>query len=335
MSKLISALSALKAVELGIIGLDDDICPHIPELAAKKILTGFDDSGVPVLQDRKGPITLRQLLTHSSGLSYGFHPNIVRYQAYRGRSTNVELGNEPTVTTRFDLPLVFEPGTGWMYGTGLDYTGVLIHQLTGLTLEEFQKKHFWDPLAITGLTFWPNPDLKSKQAQLTIRNANNGHLTPYHGVSLNSGSEDCFGGHGMYAQMADYLRVLRSLLANDGKLLTPASVDELFTPQLSDDVAKALNHFLHVSEPGVPGNYNLAIPVQYGLGGMLFLEDDTGRRRKGTLTWTGYYNTIWIVDREAGLAFTWATQLLPPGDPGVKEMSEVAERAVYQMAGLA
>lgn len=71
-----------------------------------------------------------------------------------------------------------------------------------------------------------------------------------------------FGGHGMYARLSDYLQVLRSLLANDGKLLSPASVDELFTPQLGAGSEEALNFFIQNFHSMIPGEFELEVPVQ-------------------------------------------------------------------------
>lgn len=67
----------------------------------------------------------------------------------------------------------------------------------------------------------------------------------------------------------------------------------------------------------------------------MFLQDGADRRKKGTMSWGGLFNPFWIIDREAGLAFTFGTQVLPPGDQGCKEVTGVAEKAIYKMAGLA
>jgi hypothetical protein len=82
------------------------------------------------------------------------------------------------------------------------------------------------------------------------------------------------------------------------------------------------------------GEFNKDVPVDHGLGGVVFLKDDVGRRKKGTMSWGGMVNPFWMIDREAGLALTFGTQVLPPGDPGCKEMTGVFERAVYKMAGV-
>lgn len=260
----------------------------------------------------------------------------MKYQMQRGRFGG-HVDNAPTILDRFNHPLVFEPGESWAYSPGLDWAGLLIMRLAKQDLDDFEHEHLWKPLGVTGLTFWPNKpekNLASKIPQLVIRKKD-GTLVPSTQEHLNTNSTDCFGGHGIYARLGDYLKVLQSLLANDGKLLKPESVDALFAPQLDADSEAALNFFIEHFGGMVPGEFDAGIPVQYGLGGLIFLKDGPGRRRKGTMSWGGMFNPSWTIDREAGLAFTFGTQILPPGDALCKEMTGLAEKAVYKMAGLA
>lgn len=218
---------------------------------------------------------------------------------------------------------------------GLDWAGFLIERLTSTSLEDYMASHLWQPLGITGITFWPekNPELRDKVPGTVVRTPD-GKLVPYTEDNLNTHSVDCYGGHGAYAKMSDYLKVLQSLLANDGKLLKPETVDMMFQPQLGEGSTKALNAFKENFGGMLIGEIVNEIPVNYGLGGMLFMADDVGRRKKGSMSWGGIVNPFWLVDREAGIALTFGTQVMPPGDPGCKEMTGVAERAIYEMFGV-
>lgn len=335
-SKLFTAIAALKAVELGFLTLEEDVCPHLPELASKQVLHGFDEAtSAPILKPRQNPITLTHLLAHSSGHTYSFHPDIIKYVAVTTGQPAPMSAMQATIVERYDTPLAFEPGTSWAYSPGLDWTGLLIQRVTGLTLEEFEQKHLWQPLGITELTFWPSAEKKNVATpQLCVRGKED-TLVPFEGETINTHSTECFGGHGMYANLADYILVLQSLLANDGKLLLPTSVEALFTPQLGAESKTALNEFIQTWHTMIPGDWNPNIPTSYALGGIVFLEDDVGRRKKGTLSWGGLFNSFWMVDRESDVAYCFGTQVLPPGDKGCKEMCAVAERAVYKMAGKA
>jgi CubicO group peptidase (beta-lactamase class C family) len=258
----------------------------------------------------------------------------MKYDLQRGRK-HPDVALAPTILERCDTTLIAQPGSSWMYSVGLDWAGLLIQRLTKLTLEEYMIQNLFEPLSITGITFWPSqrPDLKNKIPGLVVRGPD-GKLVPNTTPTINTGAKDCFGGHGAYAQMSDYLKILRSLLANDGKLLKPESVDEMFKPQLGEGSRQALSGFVQAFNSMLIGEFNPDVPVDHGLGGVLFLKDDEGRRKKGTMSWGGMVNPFWMIDREAGLALTFGTQVLPPGDAGCKEMTGVFERAVYKMAGI-
>lgn len=315
-TKLLTSIAALQAVEQGIIGLDDDVRKHIPELGSHGILEGFDEDDKPKIKEVKNTITLRQLLTHSSGATYSMIPDMIKMEKQRGR-WGKHIDNAGTILERYDLPLIAQPGESWMYSPGLDWTGLLLKRLTGNDLDALIKKNILTPLNITGITFWPSEDpaLKDKIPQLTVRTPE-GKLAPMTDATLNTGSTDCFGGHGGYAQMGSYLKVLQSLLANDGKLLKPSTVDMMFTPQLGEGSKTAMNIFKDMFGHMLIGEIEKGIPMDHGLGGALFMEGDVGRRRKGTMQWGGLVNPFWLIDREAGIAMVFGTQVLPPGDPG-------------------
>lgn len=141
MTKLITSILALQAVERGLWDLDADVAPLLPELAALPVLKGFssdDDDATPVLVARDAPITLRLLLTHSSGVGYDFLTyDLIRYRSWLVKQPP-EAGLEkppkivatpPSVEERFRFPLAFQPGQGWTYGAGLDWAGRLLERL--------------------------------------------------------------------------------------------------------------------------------------------------------------------------------------------------------------
>lgn len=213
----------------------------------------------------------------------------------------------------------------------------MVERLTDTTLEEHFKKYILEPLGLKHITFWPyeNPELRDKVPQLTTRTPE-GQLVPFTSPFLNTGSKDCFGGHGAYGTLSDYLVIQRSILANDGKLLKPETVDSMFQPQLTPESSKALDHLMAHSPMAALfiGEFKPDIPVNWGLGGILLMADDVGKRKKGTLSWGGVANCFWEIDRESGLALTFGTQVLPPGDKPTEEMISAVEVGVYEKAGV-
>ncbi|KJK85169.1 hypothetical protein H633G_10996, partial [Metarhizium anisopliae BRIP 53284] len=187
-TKLATTVAALQLVERGRIQLDDDVAELLPVLCRQKIISGFDDQGQPVLQDRKSPITLRHLLTHSSGAGYTFldaGEKLRQYHRFHGTPPN----HGPTVETRFGVPLLYQPGEGWAYGAGIDWAGRLVEQLTGQSLEDYFAQHIWKPLGASGtFTFFPSAQGLAGMASRAREGPDK--LTPVPGgLDLNAGVE--------------------------------------------------------------------------------------------------------------------------------------------------
>jgi CubicO group peptidase (beta-lactamase class C family) len=121
------------------------------------------------------PITLRTLLTHTSGLTYdALHPKLLAWLAYHGRAP----GTGARLLKQYDAPLTFEPGQGWMYGPGIDYAGLLIGRVTGLSLEEYMRENLWEPVGVKDMTFRlsSRPDMRERMADMSLRDEGSGKV---------------------------------------------------------------------------------------------------------------------------------------------------------------
>lgn len=242
--------------------------------------------------------------------------------------------------SRFTYPLIFQPGEKWTYGTGMDWAGLVVERLTKSTLEDYMKANIWDPLDIETMTFFPwnrNSEFEARVPMLSVRGPD-GKLYPFEEPFITTGATGCFGGSGGYSTMRDYLTFLASLLRNDGKLLRPESVDELFKPQLTSALRQSFKeNLLGPSGAFFIGEFKPKEHVHdWAFGGVVFVEDyGDGRRKAGTLSWGGVANCFWMIDRKAGLTITFGTQLIPPGDAKAKEVITVVEKEINAMAGVA
>jgi CubicO group peptidase (beta-lactamase class C family) len=295
MTKLLTSIAALQLVERQLVHLDQDISPLIPTLAAQEVLTGWDTTGRYITQKRENAITLRYLLTHSSGAGYDMsNPALARVTMSRGREINVGA----TVNERFGYPLLFEPGTSWEYGTGIDWVGQLVERLTGQELESYMQEHIWNPLAIQRITFWPSRriDMDAERMRITVRDENSGRAVPLQRPFLTEGVSECFGGQGAYAAMEDFMKVLRSILADDGKLLTKDTTATMFQSQLGDASRESLRK--HIKSCGLNAAFigisDNSHAYDWGIGGMLAMDDVSSGRKKGTLFWSGKPNLFWV-----------------------------------------
>ncbi|KAF2770592.1 beta-lactamase/transpeptidase-like protein [Teratosphaeria nubilosa] len=325
-TKLLATVAVLQGVDKGLYSLDDDVSPILPELGRSQILKGFTEDDKPILEDRQGPLTLRHLLTHASGVAYD--------------------GGDPLLISNWTNLLRFEPGTAWSYGASIDWAGKLLERAAGTTLEDWMRKHIWAPLGVKTITFWPERENLKDRIPTLVQKTSEGTFTEMNAPwdFINANSKDCFGGKGAYATMSDYLKVQRSILANDGRLPKPETVDQMFTPQLSEASVKALEHGIKASPMAslFIGEFRPDVSLNRGLGGILFVGtdvsstpegEDRARRKQGTLSWGGLTNPIWIIDRDAGVALTFGTQVMPPGDGKVKDVIGEVVKAVYAAAG--
>ncbi|KIH90750.1 beta-lactamase family protein [Sporothrix brasiliensis 5110] len=377
MTKLITCIVALQAVERGLWDLDADVAPLLPELAALPVLAGFSsdaDNATPILEAREAPITLRLLLTHSSGVGYDFlTADLIRYRAWLVKQPP-EAGLEPppkmspappSVEERFRLPLAFQPGQGWTYGAGIDWTARLLERLyakvAGQTagagapdsaalsasgesklpfvpFEDIVIRDILTPLGLPAgaLTFHPEryPDVMAR-VWPSLPGREGGPDSPVvHGPSFYSKAPAALGGQGMYGDMPSFFVLLRSLLHDDGTLLPSksATTELLFTPQLPSDASR--QQLLRSTENSawITGDVPDTKEYDWSLGGLLVTGTSHPVRRKGAVFWSGAINLTWILDREAGLAAVFASNFQPPGDPQAKALMRAWEAFIYPQA---
>ena len=288
----------MQLVERGLIQLDDDVSQYIPELADQPIFEGFSTRGEPILKPHLNNLTFKHLLTHSAGALYSsMNPDLQKYIEANG------LQSDPaTVAGNFSYPLVYEPGTSWNYSTSIDWAGLVIERITGINLETHMKQSIFSPLGIISISFFPSPSTipsyTSRRAGMTTRDPATGKLHPSAGA-FSDKAEHCFGGHGAFLDVTDYAKVLESLMKNDERILSKASVEEMFRPQLTARSKEALNKAIRVPEKVLQYVGDLPAEVEYdwGIGGILTCTDEVEgerRRRKGTLIWSGMPNLYWV-----------------------------------------
>ncbi|KAG2171386.1 hypothetical protein INT43_009047 [Umbelopsis isabellina] len=333
-TKLITTIAALQCVEDGHLTLTGDVSSIIPELGEKQVLTGFSEDGeTPLLEPPARPVTLEMLLTHSAGTCYHFtNPDVARW---REKFANRQPDEKLSVEELFNYPLGFQPGEGWMYGSGLDWAGRLVERVTGVTLGEHMQKRIFDPLGITDGQFSPvtREDLRERMVDLNPNDTEGLGTAVFGGDAwINKSTRGDFGGHGLYLPGSDYIKVLRSVLANDGKLLKPATVDDMFQHHLSPESTVA-----HRAALESPMGVFFLVGVDpktkagHGLGGLLTLENVDGWYGERTLTWGGGMTFAWFIDRKNDLCGVGAVQsTIPVDNDAATDLKQVFRRDVYR-----
>ncbi|KAG9597809.1 beta-lactamase family protein, partial [Aureobasidium melanogenum] len=334
MTKLLTSIAAMQIIEKGLISLDTDVGTYIPELASQPILHGFDDNDKPILTERKNAIKFVHLLTHSNGTAYDKTVPILR--KYRE-----SIGDNPkdrtTMKSKCVYPLLFEPGTYWGYGTGLDWAGKVIEKVTKQFLQDYLQENVFAPFGIKRIKFTPylTEEMKKEATKIALRIPTGNLVNLPARRNIDFEDAECFGGHGCYADLTDYVKILESLLLDDEKLLSKASTAVMFSPHLTPESRKGINQVFGMKEVVslFVGKFPENVTYDWGIGGVLVDTGNDDHRKKGTMIWSGMPNNFWFVDREKGVCGLFGTQVYPPGDSQVEEMIDLFEREVYARAG--
>lgn len=236
------------------------------------------------------------------------------------------------VSRAYLVPLVFDPETRWSYGYGIDWAGVIVERLSGLTLDDYMRRNIWTPLGMNDTSFHPRDllHLRERIPGMTIRDED-GKLGPADGDTQTrsfSVVRDA-GGGGSASTANDYIKLLISILRNDESILKKPTVDYMFQPQLKDPSHLRKMH-ANPEAFGLAGNIPPGLKVDFGLGGILNQEMLPTGRSAGGMQWGGYPNLFWWINRTDGICGCYFSQLIPPGDAESFEMYKKFETAVNQ-----
>ncbi|BFZ64982.1 hypothetical protein YB2330_006145 [Saitoella coloradoensis] len=339
-TKLVTTIAAMQCVERGEIELDVPAEQYLPDLGTQRILTHFDDDGKPVFKEPKTKITVRMMLTHTSGHTYDFfNENTLKWNKVNGILGNANNATFGTTRDAIEAPLGSEPGTKFEYGVGLDWVGFIIERISGMSLDAYFKKHILEPIGAKSTSFVPTAEMVKRHSGMHKRDLETGILTSrHHAIPLIENEiEVHFGGGGLHSTAEDYCRVLQVLL-NDGtsmtgaKILEKSTVESMFIDQttplgisIEDPIPIAIPE-LHNPVP------NLMPGVRKGWGLSFLISHDelpTGRSA-GSVWWAGIANCFWWIDRVKGVAGVNLTQVLPMGDLEVAFCWMAWETALYK-----
>lgn len=326
MTKPLVGAAAMQLVEQGRLELDAPAAKVIPELAAFQVMDGWDAGGELRLRPPQGQMTLRHLLTHTSGFIYDtWNPDMARYTRLRNLP---RAGSGQDIALR--IPLAFDPGTRWEYGIGIDWAGKMVEAASGMRLGAFLKKNIFDPLGMQSTAFRITPDMRSRLAKLHDR-AEDGSLVPGT-FEVPQDPEFEPGGGGLYSCAGDYLRFMRMMLnggaGNGNRVLQPRTVALMSRNAMGGTrvaMLRSYNPALSRDAEFFPGT-----PKSWGLSFMINEETAPTGRSAGSLAWAGLGNTYFWIDPKEGVAGVFLTQILPFVDLKAYPLFLEFETAVYR-----
>jgi len=325
MTKPVTSVAAMQLVEQGKLKLDEPASTYIKELGSLQVLHGFDPTtGKPILKPATKPVTLRTLLTHTSGFAYDtWFPDMLRWEKESG--TALAPGTVAPLT-----PLMFEPGSRWQYGTSADWSGRLVETVSGMTLEEYFQKNILQPLGMHDTSFLLPAAKFDRLVAESDRQPNgtlkeNPRTQPKPPKAFN-------GGGGLYSTAPDYVRFMQMFLrrgkgADGAVILQPKTVDMMATIQTGDLSAGKLK----TARPTVSSDvdFHPGFKDGFGFGFLINSKAYDGARSAGSLAWAGIWNTYFWIDPHKGVAGVIMMQFLPFADKEGLAVLGDFERSVY------
>ncbi len=306
MTKPITSVAAMMLVEQGKMQLSDDIAKYAPQFKLLEVFNGLNNDEITTTKLKRS-VTIRDLMRHTSGFTYGFLGNTAIDKQYNAHDV---LSRQNTLSGSMDIlgtiPLLYQPGARFNYSVSTDVLGYIVERVSGVDLATFFDKHIFHPLGMVDTAFHVAP-----QSQNRFASVYSGKL--FGGITLNEAAGDSpflqqpklySGGSGLVSTALDYARFCQMLLNlgafNGTRLLKSKTVAEMTKNQLPPE---AFPMGIIVPRPG----------IGFGLGFSVVVKsiDPNLPRRIGEYGWSGMARTHFWVSPQDHLAVVVLSQLVP------------------------
>jgi len=320
MTKPVTAAAMMSLWDEGRWTLDDPIALHLPEFAGVQVCTGQDGKGRMMLEAPHRAPTLRDLFTHTAGLSYGTRlsdPNDPVDAAYQAAGVWDAHDLADLVTRVAPLPLAYHPGASWRYSLGMDIEGAIIERLTGQTLAAALQERLFNPLGMTETRFYTPPADRGRLATLYLKSPGRSLAELDNPMFADASSEPplAWGGAGLVSTAPDYVRFAAMLLGRgslDGRrILSGAAVDLM----LHNHLPQAL-----IERGFAMGHQRIGPGRGFALNGSVFTDPHLAGVAvgRGTYQWDGAAGTWFWIDPAHDLLCVGMTQTMSYTAPALQ-----------------
>ena len=314
MTKAVTTVSIMQLYEQGKLRLDDPVSDFIPAFKEMRVLESVNPSDSTYTSvEANRPITIRHLLTHTSGITYGNEEDLGKVHAKAGLPSaglsSKDWTSEKFINQLAALPLAFQPGEKYAYGLNMDVLGRVVEVVSGQSLSEYFRKNIFDPLEMDDTWFYLPKNIQDRLVYVNSQQEEgfkvaDGDLYngPDHQYPLSKDHPFYAGGGGLSSTAMDYAKFIQTLLNGgvygDVRILGSKTIEVMTSDQmiLLNQQGKGFS-----SQPG----------ITYGLGFSLITDEGAGRNPKspGTYEWGGYFNTKFFIDPREELIFVGMTQV--------------------------
>ncbi len=318
MTKPVTSVGVMMLYEQGKLRLDDAVGNYVPSFKGREVIASFNEQdGSYTTRPAKREMTVRHLLTHTSGLGYPFTSFTV-------------LGlQQKKMMNPVDMPLLFDPGTKWVYSASTAVLGTIVEKLSGQSIEEFDQTKIFRSLGMVDTSYFLPADKAARLATVhqrgdtgLVENPNAATYTP-----------SVRGDGGLLSTASDYSAFLQMFL-NEGswhgtRLLKPESVRLMASNQIGSVVVDKMPAAIPRQSDVFPFG---AGTDKFGLGFQITVTDGarTHERGAGSYTWAGIDNTHFWVDPKNGIGVVILTQVLPFYNPVSMDVMNRFERLIYE-----
>jgi len=318
MTKPISAAAIMILVEEGRLNLDDRISKYFPKFSDIAVVSSIKGDGSYLLRKPTREITIRDLMSHSSGLAYGFSNKIVyRLNGGRAFADNADIG------------LLYDPGSSWSYGTGIGIVARVVEMISGQPFDDFLRKRVLQPLGMVDTDYVVAPEDRVRVA--TVHESTGSGLVeiPVPEVIESSVS----GNGGLYSTALDYAKFVQ-LFLNRG--VTREGLQLLSEESIRSMGQDQLGHIRISLQDGPIPSISRVFPLGAGRDGFGLGFQVTGpheeemTRSPGSMSWAGLLNTQFWIDRQKGIGAILLMQYLPFYDDDAIAILSGFEQRIYQ-----
>ena len=321
MTKPVTSVAIMMLFEEGKLKLDDPVSKYLTGFDNLQVITKFNEKDATYeTRPAKRPMTIRHLLTHTSGIAYGFS-NPIEYRL--SKRTNKD---------EWELPLLDDPGDKWNYGPSTAVLGKIVEKITGEPLETYFQQHIFIPLGMTDTSFAVPLDQQSRVATKYTRV--NGLLQVQPGRKIPSTPTPPFHGDGgLYSTAQDYGKFMQMLL-NGGHLGPAKILSEISVKMMGEN---NIGQMFVELQPAADQSLAKPFPLgaghdKFGLGFQIASSDPKYARFRspGSMSWAGIYNTEFWIDPERHIGVVMMMQVLPFYDDGAIRALRDFEESVYK-----
>lgn len=321
MTKPVTSVAIILLYEEGKLKLDDPVSKYLPGFDRLQVITKFNESDATYeTRPAKRPMTIRHLLTHTSGIGYAF-TNPIEF-----RLTQATKKNE------WELPLLSDPGQEWHYSASTRVLGMIVEKITGMTLEAYYQERIFKPLGMADTSFAVPADKQSRVP--TQYSRVNGVLQAAPRTAIPSTPTAPFRGDGgLYSTVEDYGKFVRMILngghLGSAKILTESSVKMMGDNQIGPIFVQL--------QPDADQQRTKPFPLgagqdKFGFGFQIASKNPqyAEYRSAGSMSWAGIYNTEFWIDPVKQIGGVQMMQVLPFYDDGAIRTLRDFEKLVYE-----